>query len=66
MAGKTILAIISMALLWQGGGGFGIAGMDFLIIHMTPMGVRVTLIFFGIINNSSTKDFTLKKKTDLK
>lgn len=59
VAGKTILAIISMALLWQGGGGFGIAGMEeFLIIHMTPMGVRVALIFFGIINNSLTKDFT--------
>jgi len=34
-----------MALLWQGS-GIGIAGIEeFLITHMAPKGVRVTLIF---------------------
>ena len=54
-----------MALLWQGS-GIGMTSMacmaPLLIIHMDTEGVRVTL-FFCIINNSLTKDFT--KKRDL-
>lgn len=65
VAGKTILEVISMALLWQGS-GIGMTSMacmaPLLIIHMDTEGVRVTL-FFCIINNSLTKDFT--KKRDL-
>ena len=56
-----------MALLWQAS-GIGVpsmAGMPpFLIIHMATEGVRVTL-FFCIINNSLTKDFTKKTRSDV-
>ena len=44
MAGKTIVEVISMVLLWKGI-GIGISGIVFLITHMAPDGVRVTLIF---------------------
>ena len=56
-----------MALLWQGS-GIGMTSMTcmapFLIIHMATEGVRVTLFVF-IINNSLTKDFTKKTRSDV-
>lgn len=56
-----------MALLWQGS-GIGMTSMacmaPFLIIHMATEGVRVTLLFC-IINNSLTKDFTKKTRSDV-
>ena len=57
-----------MALLWQGS-GIGMTSMasiaPFRIIHMATEGVRVTLFFFCIINNSLTKDFTKKTRSDV-
>ena len=59
-AGKTILDVISMALLWQES-GIGMTLMahieEFLTTRMATEEVRVTS-FFCMINNSLTKDFT--------
>ena len=50
-----------MALLWQGS-GIGMTFMthmtDFLITRMATEEVRVTSVFFCLINNSLTKNFT--------
>ena len=57
VAGKTILDVISMALLWQES-GIGMTLMahieDFLITRMATEEVRVTSFFFYfcMINNS--------------
>lgn len=61
VAGKTILDVISMALLWQES-GIGMTLMahieEFLTTRMATEEVRVTSFFFCMINNSLTKDFT--------
>ena len=61
VAGKTIRGVISVALLWQGS-GIGMTFMahmtDFLITRMATEEVRVTSIFFCLINDSLNKDFT--------